>query len=149
MFENAGKKVKDIAMVLFAVELLGVIIVAIQSSRSYYSDEFDFWRFILIAGIGFVVSYVSVIAIVAFGELVENSNRCANALERMQHYVKNNSGASGIVSDSNVSKVEPIFRDESSSKPTDGVKSGFWVCPQCGKVNHQTVGTCGCGQCRV
>lgn len=39
----------------------------------------------------------------------------------------------------------PIFQDHRQAKPA-APGTNEWACPQCGKVNQNYVGTCGCGE---
>ena len=60
------------------------------------------------------------------------------------------SGDSSVVKNSSTYTTtpltSPIFRDSNTPKTTPS--AGEWKCPQCGRINQNYVGTCGCGQNR-
>ena len=143
MFENAGKKVKDIAIVCFYIELIIFAIVAWKIGENG-AAEFNFWGFVFILAIGFVVSYLSVIMMVAFGELVENSSTIVKYLEKTTLKDAKNKEEESIFKDTEKPIVNTISGSNTVGKTT--TMTGFWVCSKCGRQNHNTVGTCGCGQ---
>lgn len=79
MFENIGKKIKIFAKVLFwiGVCIFGILAIVVASK------EDSFFAFLLIAGIGVLVSYLSVIVLYMLGQLVDNSDIVASNSEKL------------------------------------------------------------------
>ena len=87
MFENSGEKIVKVAKVLFWITVIASVILAFvlgwskeyhsyhYSSGGYYSNEFHpVYFFSLLIGYP-LVSYISTLFIIAFGELVQNSQK--------------------------------------------------------------------------
>lgn len=139
MFENVGEKIKGFAQFIFWLE----VILAIVFAFIYVNDTgSDFWIFFVIVGAAFVIGYLSVIMLVAFGELVENTYYIRKILERMD-----TKEGTSLLFPRKEAEVNKIQNNTISTPNTP--KPDFWICPQCGRENHKTVGTCGCGQEKV
>lgn len=84
MFENIGKKIKAFTKVLFwiGVCIFGILAIVVADMKD------SFFAFLLIAGIGVLVSYLSVIVLYAFGQLVDNSDIVAENSERQVKLLK-------------------------------------------------------------
>lgn len=121
MFNNVGEKIKVIAVLGFVLGIIATIIGAIVAIGTSFLSAIGILIF------GFFGSYLSVVVIYAFGELVENSTIIAtNTGENLRTKAFNHPL---VVSDSK-------YSDE------------YWKCSVCGKSNHKTAGTCGCGNRR-
>ena len=93
MFKNVGAKIKTIAKVFFWIGFVGAIIGGIAIMAEGMMDEaVALLLGLLVAGIGFMISWISSLFLYAFGELVEKTT----AIER------NTRGASDL-SDTQVS----------------------------------------------
>ena len=152
MFNNIGSKIKTIAVVFFTLEMIGVIISALASLFAGGAEGFIIGVIIFV--VGFMCAYLSVMLIYAFGELVENSAIIASNTSGMsgssRHPFMNSGSTIGganqvpINPNSTGSSMHPLFRDEPPVKKD--TTPDYWVCPNCGRANHKTAGTCGCGQ---
>ena len=150
MFNNIGSKIKTIAVIFFTIEMLGIIISALVACGE------DFFAGAIIFVVGFMAAYLSVILIYAFGELVENSSIIAANTYGMSsssnHPFLNANSASSIGGANQVpinpnstgSSMHPLFKEEPPIKKD--TTPDYWVCQNCGRANHKTTGTCGCGQ---
>lgn len=132
MFENAGGQIKVIAKFLFVLEVIGSFFLAKSVADNVIDMEFLVTAIVFIAGV--VVSYLSVIAIIAFGELVENSSIIAENVERIAELQEEAAKEKELSKKYDLAKTEP--------------NADHWVCSKCGKLNHKTVGTCGCGNAK-
>ena len=72
MFENAGGKLKVVAVVLFVLEVIAAVITGIVYSVNAY--EGGFLLFLLITGGGILGAYLTSLVLYAIGEAAENSN---------------------------------------------------------------------------
>lgn len=87
MFKNVGKVIKAIAKVVFAIDLLAVLtsaIVVFATAIDEGEGGLGFLLFILILGLGFIISYLSVMMLYAFGSIVDDvksikENLCGTA----------------------------------------------------------------------
>lgn len=70
--ENAGKKVKGIAKIMFLVDLALTFIIAVLEGDAL-PDRLEIVVPLLIIIVGIFISYISYILVFAFGDLVENS----------------------------------------------------------------------------
>lgn len=113
---STGSKVRLIATIYFILSEIGLFIGGIFFCINYFDSDFGMYFLMLI--IGSIISYVTYVFLSAFGELVENSSIIA-------YYAQTNSNTS-----------EEFYREKSDD---------YWECSKCGKFNHKTVGTCGCG----
>ena len=97
MFENSGEKIVKVAKVLFWITVIASVILAFVlgwskeyhsyyfGSGGYYSNEFHpVYFFSLLIGYP-LVSYISTLFIIAFGELVQNSRRIKDATEEIKN----------------------------------------------------------------
>lgn len=142
MFDNIGGKIKGIAIIFFIFELVCVFFSGIAAMAS--GDE-GFFIGIVIMVAGFFISYLSVILFYAFGELVENSAIIAeNTGEYRDTYAREHPLLDRSVTSSVVTPISNIGHSNASQ----AVVSDYWKCPTCGRTNHKTSGTCGCGQKR-
>lgn len=153
MFNNIGSKIKTIAVVFFTLEMIGIIISAFAALFAGGSEGFILGAIIFV--VGFMAAYLSVVLIYAFGELVENSAIIAAntyGMSSSSHHPFLNNGTASIGGANQVpinpnstgSSMHPLFRDEPPVKKD--TTPDYWVCPNCGRANHKTAGTCGCGQ---
>ena len=77
MFENPGKKIKSLAVVVFVVNVIACLILAFAlgtDSYYYYGSHTEFnGLFYLFFFVGPPASYVECLFLYGFGELIENS----------------------------------------------------------------------------
>ncbi len=90
MFNNPGGKIQGLAKVLFVLGVIGysiggiiLIVMGVQASNSYYAREA--WMFyvggVLAIGVGVLISWLGVLFMFAFGNLVENVERIRSKLD--------------------------------------------------------------------
>ena len=141
MFDNIGGKLKKLAVILFIVGVIASLVCAIVYGRTVevYSHRtettFNFWLFLLILVGGCGASYVEVMALYAFGQLVENSDTSTQL-------ALNDSKERG----NEKRNAAPSYQyGASARKPvTDVPKKN---CPYCGARNNLNNKTCfACGK---
>ena len=91
LFKNPGKKIKKIAIVLFCLLVIASVILAFvfgwtvkKDGNRVYDRDFNaayFFGFLIGCPL---VSYVSTLGLIAFGDLVENSQRIKEIAEKSQ-----------------------------------------------------------------
>ena len=84
MFEHIGRKIKRFAKFLFWVGIVVSVMIGIMFAKAADS----FLAFLLAVVVGFVVSYLSVIVLYMFGQLVDNSDIIAENSERQVKLLK-------------------------------------------------------------
>lgn len=146
MFEDAGEKIQLIAKILFWVSVVACVICAFKFGLyTYYTNYgYDkhtgmkvgvFWGFLII---GPVISYMSSLVTIAFGQLVENSQRIAD-----QTYTMSKNSTEDSDSESESSTIfRPLFAE---NKPI----TGTWKCQFCGKENPNYSNGCTCGHTKT
>ena len=147
LFENAGTKIRNLAVGLFAIEAIAAILGGIVMIMGD-SDLFFFGILTIVVGIG--VAYLSALLLSAFGELVESST------ENM----KINSKILDIMTEKDrpaSAKTAPVTRPTpidptqytGTSRPAAPAVPNTWVCQHCGTTNKTNTSMCkGCGQYR-
>ena len=121
MFDNIGERIKELALSIFVIEVIAAVVSGIIMIVAGGDDLIVVGILTMI--IGSALAYLSVILIYAFGELVENSTIIANCVANNEEARTNSS---------------PRFAKKN-------IGPDYWLCPKCGKSNHNTAGTCACG----
>lgn len=142
MFDNIGEKIKELALSIFVIEIIATVISGIVMIASG-GDGLIIGGIVVII-VGIAASYLSVILIYAFGELVENSSVIANYI-----YEQNDANGRAPVVTGGADHAPGVFLTEAVGTPGHKIEPEFWRCPRCGKSNHKTTGTCGCGQSKA
>lgn len=136
MFEDVGKKIQDLSVVVFVVLLIASLVGAIVlwATLSRYVDG-KFWiGFGVFVG-GAVIAVVSSLMIRGFGIIVDSHEN--------NYSVKQVENFNGTLPNYNSN----LFRDmDNKKKPVGTPMQGEWMCSKCGSINQNYVGTCGCGQ---
>ena len=97
MFENSGEKIKKIAIVLFWITVVASVILAFVFGWSeeycyYYRRDVSsfepFYFFAFLIG-GPLCSYISTLLLVAFSDLVQNSQRIKEVTKEITKEMKN------------------------------------------------------------
>lgn len=99
MFNNAGGKLQNLAIITMGIGVMGSVIGGIVVW--YNSWDLGFLYFLLIAGVGSLSSYISSLFIYAFGELVEN----VASIEDDMGYFRTN-GIKGLETEISAAEVE-------------------------------------------
>lgn len=84
MFEHIGRKIKKFAKTLFWAGIVLSVMIGIMAAKAADS----FLAFLLAVIVGFVVSYLSVIVLYMFGQLVNNSDIIAENSDRQVKLLK-------------------------------------------------------------
>lgn len=153
MFDRIGQKVKTIAKVLFIIGIVVYCIIGIMLAKLYDS----FLAFLLVGGIGVLLSYLSVIVLYMLGQLVDNSDTIAeNSKKQVQllnSILKATQSAAPIPSDTNGQNTKAEDAPYVCSCGTKITDPELKFCPQCGKKiekrPHYLKGVCpACGNYR-
>lgn len=157
MFEESGKKLQSIAIIVFIVNVIAFIILAItfgwtkETYSGWYSTHTEtvfhagaFFGFLL-GGIG--GSYVECLALYAFGELVENSSKTEwHIREYVELSQKRDKQLDNSSDNSNASRNVTISQTRATSAPVYPQKK-FKTCPKCGEENPSDRAFCyNCGE---
>lgn len=97
MFENSGEKIKKISIVVFWITTIVSVVLAFvlgwernyhsyySFSGGYYTNDFrPLYFFAFLIGVP-LTSYISTLFLVAFGDLVRNSQRINEVAEKMEN----------------------------------------------------------------
>ena len=128
MFENAGEKVKIIAVVSFVVEIAAIVILGLISM-----EDIGLLAFLIILAVGSLSAYISSMVLYAIGETADKVTSMLMV---------------GFNSADDIYKLEGINRQGNTYGTKANVNTAgpeYWICPTCNKQNHRTTGTCGCG----
>lgn len=148
MFDNIGEKIKGYAKFIFVVSFILGIIGAIASWIAVGGFG-GFMLFLLIGTLAFVLAYLSVMFVYAFGDLVGNAARIRKNTEEL--YNINYETYSNIY-DMNKTKSAPLTDQKpqaaSNSNPDTKPLKG-WICQKCDYRNPEGIKYCrGCGEKR-
>jgi len=138
LYENVGEKIKVLAVVLFAIESIGIVLVGIFKIFTNL-EEIIIW--LLIIALGIVVACIFSWLLYAFGELVEKTceneantrkivnllqNNLNNKLNKEEKTLTDVEKANNYCSKFNITEIE-------KSKPTHK-----WQCVYCEKMRSQS-----------
>lgn len=132
MYYNIGEKIKATAKVFCVIGIIlsciwgGMVWYNIVNIAAPYEEDtamvLGLFRFILIAGLGSLLSWVGSFALYGFGELIISN-------KNIEHYCKLMSGSAGTTDESEVKVGEA------------------WVCSNCGETQKSTSIYCNsCGK---
>lgn len=79
---------------------------------------------------------------VFLGSVLDSLDKISNQLSALKE--EKNLPYTGASAPGSIAAA-PIFQDHRQTKPA-APGTNEWACPQCGKVNQNYVGTCGCGE---
>ncbi len=89
MFNNIGGKIKALAKVVTWLGILGSVIsgiVMISNANSYYrTNSALIWSGLLTIVLGSLFSWLASFILYGFGELVDNSQHAADAMDQMNN----------------------------------------------------------------
>jgi predicted PurR-regulated permease PerM len=96
MFNNIGKKIKNLAKTICTLVFAFFLLYALFLAATLFSQEEilqGLLLFLLYAAIGFLISWISSIFVYGFGELIENSSKSVSiqkeCLEIQKNILKN------------------------------------------------------------
>lgn len=154
MFDHIGSKIKVLATIIY---VLGVILAVLLGIILMLNDVIGYG--LLVIAIGFLLSYLNVIMLYAFGQLVENSDTVVQILKEIREQdgqwdssaePKAPTAPSKPLADSGtagpVSSAKPKADVTVKKVRIDGPRQGQVVCPDCGKAQSAFQDTCwNCG----
>ena len=138
MFENAGGKIKTLAVVLFAFGIIGSIVCAIALGRTpdrWGEMHFNFLLFIAILAGGVLSGFISSLFLYAFGEMAENIQFIARSTDETAQAVKAAAKTAEQPAAAGTSAPAPGPRPVFSNR--NASLSDTWVCQKCGTRNKQ------------
>lgn len=97
MFDNIGGKIKKLASILATLGVIASIIVGFI----FIMKIRDVLTFILITGLGSLVSWISSFCLYGFGQLIENSDIKVNLLEKIYKVTTNKADNTSTTSNNN------------------------------------------------
>lgn len=122
MFENIGQKIKGLSKIIFtAGVILAVIIGIILFCLLIEDGVLAVLSAVACIGIGILLSWLSVMLLYGYGDMVQNISDIRNQL-----YVANDT--------------------KSPQNKTDVVSKPHWVCKNCGRQN--AAGSTSCWNCK-
>ena len=148
MFQNAGGKIKTLAVVLFVIGIIGSLVCAVVFGRTapdrWGETQFSFLSFILILAVGVLSSFISSLFLYAFGDIADNIQVIASSALETAAAAK----ATAKAAEQTATSSAPV----SSPKPAYSHKTdtaGDWVCKKCGTRNDKSTMFCkDCGEYR-
>ncbi len=150
MFDSIGEKIKKYAEILFVLNvilsLIGAGYIGFGIVSGIMNGGVGFLVFLLLAAVFIVWSYLSVIFIYGFGDLVDNAERIRENIESERRNNTEPERKSGASAAYNLSG-KPIFKDRETARKN--TESG-WKCMRCGAQNKNNSSTCtNCGMQRT
>ena len=114
MFDNIGEKLKEAAVVLMAIAIVGgtIGIIVSLSEFGYSVDTIDIICLVSVV-LGMIFSIITSYALYAFGELVENTDMIVSALSKMNKESQNTPA-----NEQSVSNTETTLANEANSTNT-------------------------------
>lgn len=140
MFDNIGGKIKNLAMVVAWVGIIGFVVAGISMMAL---DAAVVGLFV--AGFGALFSWVGSFALYGFGELIENSKVIAYNLEKMNTHKSPNAKSVKQVKSmptngskqTNTATGQRVSEIEESSETEE-----TWTCEKCGLVQPVSWDVC-------
>ncbi len=145
MFNNAGRKIKGLALVIFWILVIGSVVLGIIAFSTIMDlIENGFLRFLLtlvIIGLLVLIAWLVTILLYGFGELIEKTSD----IDKFLRY-GNSSSLGSIRSDSSNSNWLSSANKQSRSYDNAKVPLGSIKCPDCGSIENATHTLCyNCG----
>ena len=139
MFNNVGRKLKDIASVITYIGIALSVILGILMIKSI-----GFLLALLIIAVGSFISWISSIGIYAFGELVDNSTIIASHYKNADDSRVYSTATSAPTADtSNTAASKTAASKVGIPLSSNPQQTTVKTCPHCGEVVRSEV----CGMC--
>ena len=122
MFQNIGKKIKTVAIVIMITGILLAVLGGLVAFLEEYSvsNLFEaFLTFLTVAGLGILFSWLSVFILYGFGELVDQSMAMTQRQEEILRLLKEQQGTAPQQEERPQPSVRP--RPEYHTRPAPGV----------------------------
>lgn len=150
MFDSIGEKIKKYAEILFVLNvilsLIGAGYIGFGIVSGIMNGAVGFLVFLLLAAVFIVWSYLSVIFIYGFGDLVDNAERISVNIESARRKNTEPERKYNAPAAYNLGG-KPIFKDRESVRKN--TESG-WTCMRCGAQNENRSSKCAnCGMQRT
>ena len=88
MYRNVGGKMKGCATILFVIDIIASVIGGTVIARIFYRGMYFLLASVLFAGIGIIVSWLSLMALYGFGELIESNCQIRDSLKEVRRTLK-------------------------------------------------------------
>ena len=135
MFNNIGKKIKTLAVVIFILEVLAAFIVGLCLLED---DDYELFALLLIL-LGPFVAWVSSFFVYGLGQLIDNTDIIVSALNPQRAVAPEQENSDFITQDlTEITKNQPV------SKTVESPSCTSWKC-KCGKVLSAEEPVCSCG----
>lgn len=156
MFDNIGQKIQKVAKVIVWINIVSFILSGFAMICYALSDFEYLWWLIFLAPVwvilGFIISWLSVITLYGFGQLVEDvriiRQRNTGEINNYDNNKNDTTHDKNITKDKNQPKTsfdksnDNLKSKEKSNSCTQ--KPNQWKCP-CGRINEHYISTCACG----
>lgn len=135
MFENAGSKLKTLAVIFFVI---GLICCFISGISIMLAGNGGFLVGFLIIALGALSCWISSLVMYALGEYTENTEYIRQDVSSIKRLVEKNTANGTTSQEAQSAPSVPNTRKADSSK-------GEWKCV-CGEVHQSYVTSCYCGK---
>ena len=88
MYRNVGGTMKGCATLLFVIDIIGSVIGGTVIARMFYRGINFFLASVLFAGVGIIVSWLSLMFLYGFGELIESNRQTRDYLKDVRRTLK-------------------------------------------------------------
>ncbi|MBE5938786.1 MAG: hypothetical protein E7266_00175 [Lachnospiraceae bacterium] len=147
MFDNIGEKIKTLTKTIVGIGIFVSIISGVFLLAQFCSVDapgIGFILFILIAGGGSAISWVSSFVIYGYGELISKTTEIERILSGRQTekniHIMNEQEYTEMV-------IQKEFDDVGIKIHEQGENT--WICPECCRENHLNKTICKCGYERI
>ena len=163
MFNRVGKKIKGLCVAVTVIGIIASFIIGltmiIEAAKSRNSTA-GIIIGILVIVLGSLVSWLISLFSYGYGQMIDSlqnieehitGNTESYAPDNMSNFMKSVSGQQQIDSlyknqnNANHNDDQPIAQPQQARIPGPDE----WKCNNCGQINKNYVGTCGCGQLKV
>ena len=137
MYENIGRKIKGLAIIVFAIM---AILSVVAGVFMLFRDNGGFLIGILIAGIGILLSWIGTFFLYGFGQLIENTDilvyQAKNTSKNIEKISTNND-------QKDVSEEKVAESIKSSKQSAPNTSATVKRCPYCGeRVTSKVCAVC-------
>ena len=120
MFDNIGRKIKKVAVIIFFIGIACSTIISIVVSKESENIGGALICITMFA-IGCLGSWLSVLTLYGFGELIEQTQL-------------NNQMLKSIMEDKKEQKIDSFEMPKDEKKPQENIHE--WLCENCGKMRN-------------
>lgn len=142
MFNNIGKKIKTLVMVVFVIGCIGAVITMVSiwlniPNVSHYNGGTGILLFFggLLAGIlAFLLSWIGSFFLYGYGELIDSCQSMADDIKQIKSQMSPNNSAPSFLhgNESNTINISTSTTETSNFRAQ---ALGLWTCKNCGCEN--------------